>query len=92
MSNATYFFKIAHPSGAPNLPNLRRYQALTVKSESAALSSACGKVYSCALAALHLRQTWRLQDSGNPRLHAFFYHRISTDFLANLFVFERVFW
>jgi hypothetical protein len=38
--------------GAPISPNLRRYQALAVKN------------YSCALDALYLRQTRRLQNSG----------------------------
>jgi hypothetical protein len=39
-------------SGAPILPDLLRYQALAVNE------------YGCALDALHLRQTGRLQDSG----------------------------
>jgi len=31
------FFKIAHPSGTPILPNLRRYQELAVKFTAARL-------------------------------------------------------
>jgi hypothetical protein len=45
-------FKIVYPTGAPILPDLLHYQALAVNE------------YGCALDALHLRQTTRLQDSG----------------------------
>jgi hypothetical protein len=37
MNNAPHFFKIAHPSGAPILPNLQRYQALAVEFTAARL-------------------------------------------------------
>jgi len=46
------FLKTAYPPGAPILPNLLRWQGLEVYE------------YICALAALHLRQTRRLQDLG----------------------------
>jgi len=46
------FFKTAYPPGAPILPNLLRLQGLEVYE------------YICSLAALHLRQTRRLQDLG----------------------------
>jgi len=46
------FLKTAYPPGAPILPNLLRLQGLEVYE------------YICALAALHLRQTRRLQDLG----------------------------
>jgi len=46
------FLKTAYPPGAPILSNLLRLQGLEVYE------------YICALAALHLRQTRRLQDLG----------------------------
>jgi len=46
------FLKTVYPPGAPILPNLLRWQGLEVYE------------YVCALAALHLRQTRRLQDLG----------------------------
>jgi len=46
------FLKTAYPPGAPIWPNLLRWQGLEVYE------------YTCALAALHLRQTRRLQDLG----------------------------
>ena len=47
------FLKTAYPPGAAILPNLLRWQGLEVYE------------YICALAALHLRQTRRLQDLGD---------------------------
>jgi len=47
------FLKTAYPPGAPILPNLLRWRGLEVYE------------YICALAALHLRQTRRLQDLGD---------------------------
>jgi hypothetical protein len=49
-------FKIVYPLGAPILPNLLRYQLLAVK------------YYSCALDALYLWQTRRLQNPGKTYL------------------------
>jgi len=46
------FLKTVYPPGAPILPNLLRWQGLEVYE------------YICALSALHLRQTRRLQDLG----------------------------
>ena len=46
------FLKTAYPPGAPILPDLLRLQGLEVYE------------YICAIAALHLRQTRRLQDLG----------------------------
>jgi len=46
------FLKIVYPTGAPILPNLLRWQGLEEYE------------YICALAALHLRQTRRLQVLG----------------------------
>ena len=45
--------KTVYPPGVPILPNLLRWHGLEVYE------------YICALAALHLRQTRRLQDLGN---------------------------
>jgi len=49
------FLKTVYPPGAPILPNLLRWQGLEVHE------------YICALAALHLRQTRRLQDLGDNK-------------------------
>jgi len=55
------FLKTAYPTGAPILPNLLRLQGLEVYE------------YICALAALHLRQTRRLQDLGGIYLFSLFF-------------------
>jgi hypothetical protein len=50
MNNAVYFFKIAHPSGTPILPNLLRYQALAVKFTAAHLLPCIfGKLGACKI-------------------------------------------
>jgi len=52
--NVPHFFKIAHPSGAPSLPNLRRCQALAVKFTAARLMPCIfGKLGACKIQVTH---------------------------------------